>query len=417
MKNNFLSADALEKPNELKELPKGDLESNQIDTLAVDVKNDHKKVSKVGKGLKKKLYKRWWFILIIVLVSVLVAIQAAVWLAYDGIFKTNFTSPVDDDYTTLADYPFMEMEEVSFESVNNQPLYGGLYKSRRVEKPTALVIVNHGFGGGYAWYLPQIAYLAQNNFLVLAFDKTGNDQSKADGVRGLPQGILDLKSALNYVRSLDSVKELPIMLYGHSWGAYSSCAVLEDEKDIMAVASLSSFNSSLDMLVEQGCILLGDYMQLATPFLWMCDFMRFGKYATYSSLDGLASTDTEVLLFHSNDDATIPIKQGLTIYQEKLSYKENLHFVEMTGKKHDVYFSEEATAYRVNARKTLAKLKDENGVVSEEAYAEFLETHDRLAANALDENVMQQIIAFYNKALRNSNKADSSKSLVAENGE
>lgn len=382
---------------------------NDID-LSPDISSGLAKRAKSQINIKNKaksrITHRWWFLLIVILLSVLIAAQAVTFVAYDGIFKTNFTSPFDDDYTTLEDYPFMEMEAVTFESNNGQTLYGGFYKSRLVENPTALVIVNHGFGGGYAWYLPQVAYLAQNNFLVLAFDKTGNDQSKADGVRGLPQGILDLKYALSYVRGLDKTKDLPIMLYGHSWGGYSSCAILEEETDILAVASLSSFNSSLDMLVEQGCILFGDYMQLAAPFLWVCDFMRFGEYATYSSLDGLAATDTEVLLFHSNDDSTIPINESLTLYKNELSQKENLHFVEMTGKKHDVYFSDEATAYRVNARKELAKLKDENGEVSEEAYAAFLETHDRLAANTLDEDVMQQIIAFYNKALKKANRED-----------
>ena len=69
--------------------------------------------------------------------------------------------------------------------------------------------------------MPVINRLASGGYYVFAYDAHGNDNSGGNSVRGLPQGIADLALAIEHVSCIEEYKGLPVMLFGHSWGAYS----------------------------------------------------------------------------------------------------------------------------------------------------------------------------------------------------
>lgn len=343
-------------------------------------------------------------VLIAGLLFLLVFVQFEVNMGYEMVFGRRFTTTDDLGLVTTEDFDGLIKTEEQFFTDKQNLLRGGFFYmedgiSGEGAKYKGVVVVSHGFGGGYAWYLPQIAYLARNGYLVFAFDKTGNDSSNGKEVYGLPQGIIDLEYALDYVRGAPIAKGLPILLYGHSWGGYSSCAVLQTQKDITAVASLSGFNTSQDMLMYQGSAFFGEYIRYLSPFLYFCDKMRFGEYADYSSLNGLRETDADVILLHSDDDGTIPIDSSFKLYKEELGDHANLTFVPLSGKKHDVYFSEEATVYRVNNRELLNKIESYPDDDKFDSELLFYLQFDRIAANAVDESVMKVIIDFFDKAV------------------
>jgi hypothetical protein len=60
---------------------------------------------------------------------------------------------------------------------------------------------------------------------VFSFDPTGNFASEGTNIVELPQARLDLASALNYIQGDASLRDLSVMLYGHSWGGYPVAAV------------------------------------------------------------------------------------------------------------------------------------------------------------------------------------------------
>lgn len=350
--------------------------------------------------VKKRRKKRPLLILISVLLVLLTFVQFETYMAYEFVFGRRFTTNDDLGLMEYSDFDGLLMVEDSFTSNKGQTLRGGFFYTNETPTFKGLVVLSHGFGGGgYIWYLPQVAYLAQNGYLVYTFDKTGTDLSDGKDVRGLPQGIIDLQYALNHLRTTAQAQGLPILLYGHSWGGYSSCAILQDEKDIAAVASMSSFNSSQDMLITQGTQIFGDYVSFLSPFLNICDKIRFGKYADYTSLKGLSETQVDVILFHSDDDRTIPIETSFNIYAEQLSDKENLTFVPMSAKKHDVYFSDEATKYRVQSRAALKLIRDDIEEYSVDNEFLFYLEFDRAQANAVDEAVMGQVVDFFDASV------------------
>ncbi|MFZ2538669.1 MAG: alpha/beta fold hydrolase [Oscillospiraceae bacterium] len=354
--------------------------------------------------LNKKKSKKIILIIVAVLIVVLIAVaQVATFAVYNETFNIRYSSANDKSLLTFNDFDSLSKQEAEFVSNKGQKLSGDFYMQKSDEKDyKAVVVLSHGFGGGgYISYLPQINYLAQNGYLVFAFDNTGNDESEGNSVVGLPQGIIDLDYALDYVRQQDISKNLPIMLYGHSWGAYSTCAVLETENDIKAVASLSGFNKSKDMLIDQGISMYGSYVKMLSPFLSVCDFVKFGKYSSYSSYKGLEKTNAKVLIIHSDDDDMINIENSFDLYQEKLGNRPNLTFMRMTGKVHQVFQSQSNRDYNKQKNVEFRKIKEANGnKMTDEMMNDFFKDYDSELANELDLDVMKKIVDFYDSSIK-----------------
>ena len=111
-------------------------------------------------------------------------------------------------------------------------LYGKIFGRKTISEPikrfedddfplsSKMVIFAHGFGNGHHRYLEVINYIAKNGFQVFSYDATSFDESEGEGIKGFPQGVVDVISAIYYVKSI-GYKEEDIILVGHSWGAYS----------------------------------------------------------------------------------------------------------------------------------------------------------------------------------------------------
>ena len=108
-----------------------------------------------------------------------------------------------------ADYP---RQTVTFSSGSAQ-LTGWLYPA---EDAAALVVIAHGLGADAETYLPETMHFVDSGYSVLAYDATGTGASGGSGTRGLAQSALDLDAALTRAEQED----LPILLFGHSWGGY-----------------------------------------------------------------------------------------------------------------------------------------------------------------------------------------------------
>ena len=95
-------------------------------------------------------------------------------------------------------------------------------------------------------------YFAQNGYYVFAYDATGNDESEGEGVGGIPQGVIDLDHAISFVEESDHFPDLPIVLFGHSWGGYSVSSVLTYHPEVKAVIACSGCNRSSDLFEAGG---------------------------------------------------------------------------------------------------------------------------------------------------------------------
>lgn len=131
--------------------------------------------------------------------------------------------------------------------------------------------------------------------------------------------------------------------------------------------SRSGFSNSRDMLVEYGSNLYGDFIQILSPYAYVYEKVKFGNAVDLNGIKGINnSPDTEVLLLHSEDDPVISLENSLLIHKDQYVNPQRIHTIQYTNKGHDVVLTDTST---------------ENN-------------------EELDLNVMQDILNFYDNAIK-----------------
>lgn len=361
--------------------------------------------------MKTKNKKPLWLKLIIIfLVLAVVCVSllagASVYI-YEEFFGVRYETYSPLGYN-IEEFEGLIRSEYTFTSDKGQALSGYLYHNGE-GSPKGVVVAAHGFGGGgHNSYMDCINCFAQNGYYVFAYDATGNDNSEGDSVGGLPQGLIDLRYAIDFVKDRREFDYLPIVLFGHSWGGYSVTNVLNYHPDVKAVVSVAGFDTSVDLLKSQGEEIVGEFcMDLALPFLKIYEGIKFGDYAKSTALEGLEKSEARVMVIHSADDTTVPKKYGYDIWFEK--YKDNPRFVfkEYSDRGHsEVYYSDEARAYMETFN---SGFKEWAGALPEDMeQEEFNEKRERYIVEKLDREVwcdllddelFDEILAFYEESL------------------
>jgi len=173
------------------------------------------------------------------------------------------------------------------------------------------------------------------------------DKSEGDGLGGVPQGVIDLDNAISFVESNNDIPDLPIVLFGHSWGGYCVSAVLNYHTEVKAVIECSGFNSSSDMFESGGKSQAGSLIYTMTPFIRIHEFFKYGKYATNTAMDGFdASPDTNVMIVHSADDDVIGIEYGLDKYYEKYKDDPRFSFIRFEDRGHSEILNDPVNSYK-----------------------------------------------------------------------
>lgn len=163
---------------------------------------------------------------------------------YDSIFPRY--QSVEPQIRRVSEFPGLVCEKGSFYSNQGQRISCYTYRKAGI-RPAGVVIVAHGLGvGGQCVYMAAADYFTSHGYLVFAYDATGNDDSEGESVIGMEQGIIDLSYAISYVEQDPELGQYPIVLYGHSWGAYCVGAVLIDHPEVRAAVAVAGFNRSAD---------------------------------------------------------------------------------------------------------------------------------------------------------------------------
>ena len=271
----------------------------------------------------KKIAKILTITLAIILVVFLIANGILSVVIYDQNFNIR-----GDSYEPLMfkveDFEGLSRTEYEFKSDKGQKLAGYLYESSLNESDTikGVIIMAHGFGGGgHNSYMDCANYFAKNGYYVFAYDATGCDASEGEGVGGFSQGVMDLDHAISFVEDLDKTKDLPICLFGHSWGGYCVSCVPKYHPEVKAIIECSGFNSSVEEFEAQGKEQAGAYIYTMLPYIKLYEKIKFGEYAKCNALDGFAATDAKVMVVHSQDDGVVPKSIGYDEYYEKYKGK------------------------------------------------------------------------------------------------
>ncbi|MBQ7965204.1 MAG: alpha/beta fold hydrolase [Ruminococcus sp.] len=358
----------------------------------------HKKGSKTKK------------IIISIICVLLVLIIGGMWWLSVAIYNDNFNKRFEsyEPYMYyVEDFDGLQRTQYKFESNKGQQLTGYMYSHGSDQK--GVVVIAHGFGsGGHNSYMDVANYFASNGYYVFAYDATGNDESEGDGVGGMPQGVIDLEHAIDFIKQLKDYNNLPIVLFGHSWGGYSVSSVLSYHPDVKAVIECSGFESSAGMFESEGKKVAGDGIYVIMPFVKLHEFIKYGKYASNTATDGFSTSDAAVMIYHSEDDTIVPPEYGYDIFYELYRDDPRFRFIHPDNRGHNYVYHDMTYINEFNAEfdewlKTLdydynAENNKERFIADKENYIN--ENLDRKRwSNMLDAELFEQFLEFYNASI------------------
>ena len=341
------------------------------------------------------------FILIFSVVSMIV-----VKYIYDG----QFPRYDRHDETVTAGLRFSELEAdyprelVSFQSGENH-LQGYVYGGHQNQ---GLVVVVHGLGGGADSYLAQITYFVDQGWRVFAYDATGSFDSEGESTKGFPQALLDLDAALTYICAEPDFADLPLLLFGHSWGGYAVANILHYDYEIEGVASVSGPNSSMSMVLEQGRRMMGGFINTQYPYLWLYQRILFGETASLAAIDTINASDVPVLIVHGIEDEMVhPDESAIVANANELTNpKAKVLLLDKPGHSghNDIFRSEAAAAYVDEVNIEYLKLYDQyDQNIPYEIRQDFYTGIDRALAQDLNKELMDEINMFFKDCLKDIN--------------
>ncbi len=349
---------------------------------------------------RKKTFKR-----IMIAVLVFFVIFSAVSFVFIKMnFDDLFGRPEPGKYSAYLRYEDVEeqyqRELISFPSGENQ-LQGYLYGA---ENTKGLVVISHGLGGSSASYLGEALYFVDQGYQVFSYDNTGCYNSEGKNSIGLSQSVIDLDAALSYIEQDSRFAELPVLLYGHSWGGYAVTAILNYDHDIAASVSVAGFNKPMDMILEWTKDMMGGFAYVEYPYIYLYQMMLFGKNANLSAVDGINSTDTPVLIIHGSEDTTVGFTGAGTIaYREEITNPNVQYKICDKEKQNDhnrLFRSVDAISYGEELDAEYFELYEQyDGEIPDEVKSAFFAEIDKYRMNAFDEEYMQDVLEFYESAV------------------
>lgn len=355
---------------------------------------------------KFKKKKILWIILSIVSVLIIAGDWALSVMVYNENFNRRFES-YEPFMLYVDDFDGLQRMKYEFTSDKGQNLVGYMYSSG--EKQRGIIVMAHGFGGGgHNSYMDCVNYFARNGYYVFAYDATGTDESEGEGVGGLPQGVIDLDYAVTFVEESGNFPNLPIVLFGHSWGGYSVCSVLTYHSEVKAVIACSGFNASSNLFESEGKKQVGNGIYLMLPFVKLHERIQYRGYASSTAMDGFSKSNAAVMIVHSFDDEVVPVEYGYEIYYEKYKDDSRFSFISFENKGHN-YFNDDIYRNEFNAEfdkwlKTLDYdysteenkerfLKDKGNYINQNLDREKW-------CNSLDLELFEDFIDFYDEHIR-----------------
>lgn len=286
--------------------------------------------------MKEKKAKMLIMIAILLIASLTVLFIAAR-RVYDAQFDYRCTTREKDAFE-LAQFEGLAGKRYTFHTKQGHQLVGYLYEqTEKAVSPKGVIVFAHGLGnGGQNGYMDIFHHITKRGYYVFAYDATANDESEGDAVGGLPQGLIDLDYAIDFVDAIEEIRDLPVMLMGYSWGALSAVNVLNNHPEVKAVVSLAGCNRSLDLIEYQGCKRVGKIARVLLPFAWLHEYLTYGDYAFTTAIKGFEKSECRVMVVHGAKDRTVPIEYGYEAFYQKYAQDERFVFLKYSDRDHDL---------------------------------------------------------------------------------
>ena len=177
------------------------------------------------------------------------------------------------------------------------------------EGPRGCLLLAHGMGVSWDYYLPEIQRFTDLGYQVLAFSYRGYPGS-GGRFQGFPQAARDAAAVMNFAG------DGPLTLWGHSMGAYAVCAALAlTERPVERVVACAPFDvpaEAVRQLARQG-IPGGGAAALAVN---AAQRLRFGADADLRARDGLNRRPIPALILQGGQDQEVT-PEGCALYAHR----------------------------------------------------------------------------------------------------
>jgi len=333
---------------------------------------------------KVLIYRIFKIVLLIIVTFNLIAF-IGVHAAHNEVFsRADYDDYDSSKYLTYNDidsvqYPREALKINSEENVLTGFLYGA-------DSTKGIIVVSPGHRDANDIKLYEIMYFVDAGWMVLSFDYTGCYNSEGKSMVGYVQAPKDLNAVLSYVETEARFDNMPILLFGHSLGAYASTAVLQYNHNVAAVVATSGFDNPKEQWEYSVKRSTGIFGNLLKPYAGMYMDMKFRDEAHLSAIDGINSTDIPVLIISGTDDEFYGGESKLYKRQHEITNK-NCEFLLMDKEGHNGHYNYFLTAEALEYQK-----KINSGGITELDKSLYME-HDK--------EFLEYINSFYLRVIRN----------------
>ena len=177
--------------------------------------------------------------------------------------------------------------------------------------PKALMVIVHGIKADSDSMEPVVQYFVLRGYAVATFDGTASGRSEGKKTVGLQQQRLDLRALLDYLDEQRLYTDLPLVLFGHSAGAYGVAAEAQDTRACAAVC-VSGFETPLETMRFWAAQYTGPLSSIEYPFLLIREFIAKGGDANTAASDALKRSGIPAIVVQGEDDDVV--KEDISLY-------------------------------------------------------------------------------------------------------
>lgn len=324
----------------------------------------------------------WYYILLICVGGVILLLTALALVVYTAGFGSR------GDKNPLLKYFSPEDLNLKTQPVEISRKWGKLrgYVYFPENSNGKLVVFCHGMGPGQIAYTTEIAYLCKKGFTVIALDSRGCNLSDGKNIGGMYEGVKTALAAIDYAKSDERFKDMPLYLYGHSWGGYSVLVVSAERKVDGVVAVSAPISPAKTLYKGAAAVISKPLAFVLIPFFAVMDFFKFGKKSNLNAAKAADKSGTPVLYIHGDNDKIVPLKYSAYIKAKSKTARKLL----VENRMHNPYNSEAAQNLVAELFAKLASARKMSDKEREEYFGGF----DFKAATELDLSVMQKISDF-----------------------
>lgn len=224
-----------------------------------------------------------------------------VWIAHSVVFGRVDYDSYDSKHNLLysdlnvEQYPRKELKIQSGKNYLTGYLYGE-------NNANGLIVVSPGHTDSNDIKLYEIIYFVDNGWQVLCYDYTGSYTSQGKNLVGYNQSVHDFDDVLKYIENENELKDILVVLFGHSLGAYASATVLQYGHNIQSAIVASGFDTPKEQWLYSIERYTGWFHYLLYPYTRLFISMKYGKEQNLSAIDGINSVNIPILVISGTDD-------------------------------------------------------------------------------------------------------------------